>query len=147
MPRRDREMIGQTIKITRGSYKGKLDVRGWWRPFLLVFLSFCSCAGNVGIVKDSTDTTARVELHTSCQTISVEKGNIMVVGAPAKVSSSEVGFVPEKLCTFRSRVFLVLAGWFVFVVRQNTFVQCGSNAHVQRWTYADARIPNAALRW
>lgn len=41
--------------------------------------------GNVGIVKDSTDTTARVELHTSCQTISVEKGNIMIVGAPSKV--------------------------------------------------------------
>ena len=40
----------------------------------------------MGIVKDSTDTTTRVELHTSCQTISVEKCNIMVIGAPAKVS-------------------------------------------------------------
>lgn len=41
--------------------------------------------GNIGIVKDSTDTTTRVELHTSCQTISVDRNNIQVVGEPNKV--------------------------------------------------------------
>ncbi|EGI69080.1 Transcription elongation factor SPT5 [Acromyrmex echinatior] len=44
--RRDRELIGTTIKITGGPYKG-----------------------NVGIVKDATETTARVERHSTCQTI------------------------------------------------------------------------------
>lgn len=41
---RDRDMIGNTIKITKGPYKG-----------------------NIGIVKDVTQSTARIELHTSCQ--------------------------------------------------------------------------------
>ncbi|XP_011879871.1 PREDICTED: transcription elongation factor SPT5-like isoform X2 [Vollenhovia emeryi] len=51
--RRDRELIGTTIKITGGPYKG-----------------------NVGIVKDATETTARVELHSTCQTISVDRSHI-----------------------------------------------------------------------
>jgi len=46
---RQRDLIGQTIKITQGHYKG-----------------------SIGIVKDATETTARVELHSSCQTISVD---------------------------------------------------------------------------
>lgn len=58
---RDRDIIGTTIKITGGPYKG-----------------------NVGIVKDATESTARVELHASCQTISVDRGHIAKVGAPAK---------------------------------------------------------------
>lgn len=41
---RDRDIIGTTIKITKGPYKG-----------------------NIGIVKDATQSTARIELHTSCQ--------------------------------------------------------------------------------
>nr|XP_037877730.1 transcription elongation factor SPT5 isoform X2 [Bombyx mori] len=57
---RDRELIGQTIKITGGPYKG-----------------------NVGIVKDATGSTARVELHSSCQTISVDRGHIAGAGAGA----------------------------------------------------------------
>lgn len=52
-------MIGATIKITGGPYKG-----------------------NVGIVKDATDTAARVELHSTCQTISVDKSHIAKVGVP-----------------------------------------------------------------
>ncbi|KAH3888745.1 transcription elongation factor SPT5-like [Dreissena polymorpha] len=48
--RRDRELIGQTVRIVQGPFKGY-----------------------IGIVKDSTDTTARVELHSSCKTISVDK--------------------------------------------------------------------------
>ncbi|CAH0748696.1 unnamed protein product [Diatraea saccharalis] len=60
---RDRDLIGQTIKITGGPYKG-----------------------NVGIIKDATGSTARVELHSTCQTISVDRGHIAGAGpggAPA----------------------------------------------------------------
>ncbi|KAL4704654.1 hypothetical protein ACJJTC_013438 [Scirpophaga incertulas] len=55
---RDRDLIGVTIKITGGPYKG-----------------------NVGIVKDATGSTARVELHSTCQTISVDRGHIAGAGA------------------------------------------------------------------
>lgn len=54
---RNRELIGQTIKITQGHYKN-----------------------SIGIVKDATETTARVELHSSCQTISVDVSRIQVIG-------------------------------------------------------------------
>lgn len=57
---RDRDLIGQTIKITGGPYKG-----------------------NVGIVKDATGSTARVELHSACQTISVDRGHIAGAGGAA----------------------------------------------------------------
>lgn len=43
-------------------------------------------AGNVGIVKDATESTARVELHSTCQTISVDRSHIASVGVPTKVS-------------------------------------------------------------
>lgn len=33
-------------------------------------------SGYIGIVKDSTDATARVELHSSCKTISVDKSRL-----------------------------------------------------------------------
>ncbi|XP_075228601.1 transcription elongation factor subunit Spt5 [Lycorma delicatula] len=62
--RRDRDLIGQTIKITGGPYKG-----------------------NVGMVKDATMNTARVELHSSCQTISVDRSHIANVGVPSKDGS------------------------------------------------------------
>lgn len=58
---RDREILGKTIKISGGPYKGA-----------------------VGIVKDATDSTARVELHTSCQTISVDRNHIAIVGVPGR---------------------------------------------------------------
>lgn len=61
---RDREILGKTIKITGGPYKGA-----------------------VGIIKDATESTARVELHSSCQTISVDRNHIAVVGAPSKDGS------------------------------------------------------------
>ncbi|CAG9857576.1 unnamed protein product [Phyllotreta striolata] len=54
---RDRDIIGTTIKITRGPYKG-----------------------NIGIVKDATHATARIELHTCCQTISVDRNHISDAG-------------------------------------------------------------------
>ncbi|XP_013782146.1 transcription elongation factor SPT5-like [Limulus polyphemus] len=59
--RRDNELIGQTIKITQGPYKG-----------------------HIGIVKDATESTARVELHSKCQTISVDRTRLATVGAPGK---------------------------------------------------------------
>lgn len=64
---RDREILGKSIKITGGPYKGA-----------------------VGIIKDATESTARVELHSSCQTISVDRNHIAVVGAP-----SEAGKTPS----------------------------------------------------
>lgn len=70
---RDREILGKSIKITGGSYKGA-----------------------VGIVKDATEATARVELHSSCQTISVDRNHIAVVGAPAKDGSITVGRTPGR---------------------------------------------------
>lgn len=70
---RDRENLGKTIKITGGPYKGA-----------------------VGIIKDATESTARVELHSSCQTISVDRNHISLVGAPAKDGSvSVIGRTPS----------------------------------------------------
>ncbi|CAB0029460.1 unnamed protein product [Trichogramma brassicae] len=56
-----RDLIGSTIKITGGHYKGK-----------------------VGIVKDATESTARVELHSTCQTISVDRSHIANGAVPTK---------------------------------------------------------------
>jgi transcription elongation factor SPT5 len=56
--RTDMDLIGKTIKITQGTYKGY-----------------------IGIVKDAIGTTARVELHATCQTITVDKTRIVVVGS------------------------------------------------------------------
>ncbi|KAL9705559.1 hypothetical protein quinque_009077 [Culex quinquefasciatus] len=61
---RDKEILGKSIKITGGPYKGA-----------------------VGIVKDATESTARVELHSSCQTISVDRNHIAVVGSTPKEGS------------------------------------------------------------
>ena len=47
-------------------------------------------SGNVGIVKDATESTARVELHSTCQTISVDRSHIASVGAPTKVFKLEL---------------------------------------------------------
>ena len=55
--RRDHEIIGQTVRISQGPYKGY-----------------------IGIVKDATESTARVELHTKCQTISVDRTRLVTIG-------------------------------------------------------------------
>jgi len=71
---RDREILGKTIKISGGPYKGA-----------------------VGIVKDATESTARVELHTSCQTISVDRNHIAIVGVTGKEGSvSTYGRTPAR---------------------------------------------------
>ena len=54
--RRNMGLIGKTVRISQGPYKGY-----------------------VGIVKDATDATARVELHTKCQTISVDLVRLSVI--------------------------------------------------------------------
>lgn len=70
---RDREILGKSIKITGGPYKGA-----------------------VGIVKDATDSTARVELHSSCQTISVDRTHISYVGEPVKAGTlSTISHTPS----------------------------------------------------
>ena len=40
------------------------------------YFAVCFITGYIGIVKDSTDTTARVELHSSCKTISVDRSRL-----------------------------------------------------------------------
>jgi len=57
------------VRITQGPYKGY-----------------------IGMVKDATDATARVELHTKCQTISVDRVRLSVVGA-AKPAGKTPGSV------------------------------------------------------
>ncbi|XP_062504136.1 transcription elongation factor SPT5-like [Corticium candelabrum] len=59
--RRDHEIIGQTVRISQGPYKGY-----------------------IGIVKDATESTARVELHTKCQTISVDRTRLVTIGDQRK---------------------------------------------------------------
>ncbi|KAL4224649.1 Transcription elongation factor SPT5 [Mactra antiquata] len=68
--KRDREMIGQTVRIVQGPFKGY-----------------------IGIVKDSTESTARVELHSSCKTISVDKSRLanLTGGRPAGGRTSTYG--------------------------------------------------------
>ncbi|PAV77609.1 hypothetical protein WR25_20374 [Diploscapter pachys] len=56
-PRRDNTLIGKTVRITMGPLKGY-----------------------VGIVKDATDSTVRVELHAECKTIPVDRSRIKVIG-------------------------------------------------------------------
>uniref|UniRef100_A0A4W6FJ37 Transcription elongation factor SPT5 n=1 Tax=Lates calcarifer TaxID=8187 RepID=A0A4W6FJ37_LATCA len=56
--RRDNELIGQTVRISQGPYKGY-----------------------IGVVKDATESTARVELHSTCQTISVDRQRLTTTGA------------------------------------------------------------------
>ncbi|KAK3101764.1 hypothetical protein FSP39_006184 [Pinctada imbricata] len=53
LSKRDRELIGQTVRIIQGPFKGY-----------------------IGIVKDATESTARVELHSSCKTISVDRSRL-----------------------------------------------------------------------
>jgi transcription elongation factor SPT5 len=52
--RRDTSLIGQTVRISQGPYKGY-----------------------VGIVKDATESTCKIELHAKCQTINVDRNRIV----------------------------------------------------------------------
>ncbi|CAH1787389.1 unnamed protein product [Owenia fusiformis] len=63
--RRDREFIGRTVRIIQGPFKGY-----------------------IGIVKDATESTARVELHSSCKTINVDKARLADVAGGRRPGSS-----------------------------------------------------------
>uniref|UniRef100_A0A3Q1FU02 Transcription elongation factor SPT5 n=1 Tax=Acanthochromis polyacanthus TaxID=80966 RepID=A0A3Q1FU02_9TELE len=63
--RRDNELIGQTVRISQGPYKGY-----------------------IGVVKDATESTARVELHSTCQTISVDRQRLTTMYVKTALSPS-----------------------------------------------------------
>ena len=46
-----------------------------------------SFLGHVGIVKDATEKTVRVELHSKCQTIIVDRSRVTQVGGASKPGS------------------------------------------------------------
>jgi len=58
---RDESMIGKTVRIAQGPFKGY-----------------------IGIVKDATDSLARVELHTDCRTISVDRNRLAFIQGQVK---------------------------------------------------------------
>ena len=62
---RDNTMLGKTVRITQGEFKGYM-----------------------GIVKDSTETTVRVELHSNPKTILLDRAKVMSVDAPARAPGS-----------------------------------------------------------
>lgn len=62
---RDRTLIGQTVRITEGPYKGY-----------------------IGIIKDATDSTVRLELHSMMRTISVDRNRVAVLGQKGKDGST-----------------------------------------------------------
>lgn len=43
-----------------------------------------SSPGYIGVVKDATESTARVELHSTCQTISVDRQRLTTVYGPGQ---------------------------------------------------------------
>ena len=47
------------------------------------------------IFQDATETTARVELHSKCQTISVDRSRIATIGGPSKGSISTYTRTPS----------------------------------------------------
>ena len=64
---RDRKLVGATVKIIKGPMKG-----------------------HVGIVKDATESIVKVELHTNCQTISVDRNRIETVGSGTAAPSGGI---------------------------------------------------------
>uniref|UniRef100_A0A8C5CEE5 Transcription elongation factor SPT5 n=1 Tax=Gadus morhua TaxID=8049 RepID=A0A8C5CEE5_GADMO len=51
-------------------------------PYGASVLMLCLCfPGYIGVVKDATESTARVELHSTCQTISVDRQRLTTMGA------------------------------------------------------------------
>lgn len=61
------------------------DINNIWiaqRKTSLIFFYYMQnfIVGYIGIVKDATETTARVELHSNCKTISVDRSRINIVG-------------------------------------------------------------------
>lgn len=83
--KRDNSLIGKTVKIIGGPFKGyyqhdNVDYNLLWECMTHNYLKISTIVGHVGIVKDSTEDTARVELHTNCKTISVDINRLGVTG-------------------------------------------------------------------
>lgn len=75
--KRDMSLIGQTVKIVGGPFKGRFNtVMIICTSQFATFNISSFLSGHIGIVKDSTEDTARVELHTNCKTISVDKNRL-----------------------------------------------------------------------
>ena len=72
---RDNQLLGKTIRITRGPYKGTYN----HTAYTVVNQLSSWYVGYIGIVRDATETTARIELHTTCTTISVDRSRIAEV--------------------------------------------------------------------
>lgn len=47
--------------------------------FFIKGSGYCPFTGYIGVVKDATESTARVELHSTCQTISVDRQRLTSV--------------------------------------------------------------------
>ncbi|XP_065653569.1 transcription elongation factor SPT5-like [Hydra vulgaris] len=62
---RDNSLIGQTVRIVQGPFKGYF-----------------------GIIKDATDSLARIELHTNCKTISVDRSRLSLTSGKNRSGSS-----------------------------------------------------------
>lgn len=107
---RDRDLIGSTIKITKGPYKG-----------------------NIGIVKDATQSTARIELHTSCQTISVDKKHI------ADVGKADLYFFCDNLISLYIYRYSKQR-WKRFQLRQNTSLRWKSNSAIPGYRKQDPDV-------
>ena len=84
--RRDNDLIGQTVRISQGPYKGGRSFaslpkqgRGPRGHADLPLDPPLHSTGYIGVVKDATESTARVELHSTCQTISVDRQRLTTV--------------------------------------------------------------------
>lgn len=99
--RRDNELIGQTVRISQGPYKGQCcpkrchfalftwSVSKQPATSLHISIHFPQIfPGYIGVVKDATESTARVELHSTCQTISVDRQRLTTMYV-----------VPKKCCS------------------------------------------------
>ncbi|XP_058789621.1 transcription elongation factor SPT5-like [Phymastichus coffea] len=81
-PIRDKKLIGLTIRITGGPYKG-----------------------SIGFVKDATESTVRVELHSPCQTISVDRSHILSVPQANAESTVSTLYTPTYSVSGRTPMY------------------------------------------
>ena len=93
--RRDTALIGQTVRISQGPYKGY-----------------------VGIVKDATESTCKVELHAKCQTINVDRNRIV------PTTYAILSLVEKRRMTIH---FVLL--FFLSLVSRNVPRQVGEMSH------------------
>jgi transcription elongation factor len=63
--------------------------------------------GYIGIVKDATETTARVELHSNCKTISVDRSRLNLIRY-STTAANVMFFVTMTTCTYTAVIPLLL---------------------------------------